>query len=122
MNRVRRSATIPLIMKIYTRQGDDGTSGLFGGSRGSKADPRLRCTGAIDELNAALGFAAAAIDEPAQAPIRRVQNELFVIGSHLATPPGASTASLPPMSDTMITHLEQEIDAADSQLPPLKNF
>lgn len=110
-------------MKIYTRQGDDGTSGLFGGSRVSKSDPRLGCTGAVDELNAALGWAAVVLQEPVLSQIRRVQNELFVIGSHLATPTGASvSASLPSISDQMITRLETEIDRADAQLPPLKNF
>lgn len=110
-------------MKIYTRQGDDGSSGLFGGSRVSKSDPRLACTGALDELNASLGWAAVVIQEPLLAMIRRLQNELFNIGSHLATPAGASVVtSLPILSDNLIQRLENEIDQAEAALPPLKNF
>lgn len=113
---------MPLDMKIYTRQGDDGTSGLFGGSRVSKSDPRLKCTGAVDELNAGLGVVAAGLEEPLRKPFRQIQNELFVIGSHLATPPGASTAGLPSIPESMITRLEEEIDRTEEQLTPLKNF
>jgi cob(I)alamin adenosyltransferase len=110
-------------MKIYTRTGDNGTTGLFGGERVSKADPRLECYGTIDELNAAIGLAAAGANEPILAQLQAVQNELFVIGSHLATPaasPGASR--LPVFEMGSITRLEAQIDAADAELAPLKEF
>src|SRR5881394_3798653 len=78
-------------MKIYTRTGDDGSTGLFGGGRVRKSDPRIECYGTIDELNAAIGLATAAVEADAGSPaayemrdsLRQVQHELFNIGSHL---------------------------------------
>lgn len=117
-------------MKIYTRTGDDGTTGLFGGRRVSKADARIECYGTADELNAALGLAAAGA-ETGSSPfpglvekLARIQNELFVVGAILATPPDdtrrlAQVAALDPSS---VARLETEIDAADAELPPLRNF
>ena len=72
-------------MKIYTKAGDDGSTGLIGGGRVPKSDPRLECIGAVDELNAAVGWAAVPASE-LTAKLRAVQNELFVIGSLLACP------------------------------------
>ena len=113
-------------MKIYTKTGDDGTTGLIGGGRVRKSDPRIDCYGTVDELNAALWMAAVAVDDgddDTRAELRRVQNELFVIGSHLATPEDSPrTASLPPLEESAIARLEMEIDAAESELPPLRNF
>ena len=112
-------------MKIYTRTGDDGTTGLFGGSRVSKADPRIECYGTIDELNAAIGLAAVVANGPAAklgSMLADVQNELFVIGSHLATPPGANASALPPVEEAVVTRLEQQIDDAEIDLPSLRNF
>src|SRR5438552_11937176 len=73
-------------VKIYTKTGDDGTTGLFGGRRVPKSDPRIKCFGTVDELNAALGLAASGSEPELAEKLARVQNELFVIGSHLATP------------------------------------
>ncbi len=73
-------------MKIYTKTGDDGTTGLIGGDRVRKSDARLECYGTIDELNAHLGLAAVTSQPSQQELLRQVQNDLFVIGSHLATP------------------------------------
>jgi cob(I)alamin adenosyltransferase len=110
-------------MKIYTRTGDDGSTGLIGGGRVRKSDPRIECYGTVDELNAALGLAAVAADAPVVARLRRVQNELFVVGSHLATPDTAPAAvHLPPLDDAMVARLEMEIDAAEGELPPLRQF
>jgi cob(I)alamin adenosyltransferase len=115
-------------MKIYTKTGDDGTTGLIGGSRVRKCDARLDCYGTIDELNAALGLAVVAAEsDPATADavtrLREVQADLFVIGSHLATPDESPhRANLPAIEDAMIGRLEMQIDAAESQLPPLRNF
>lgn len=111
-------------MKIYTKTGDDGTTGLFGGGRVRKSDARIECYGTVDELNAALGVAkvVAGEDEIGQA-ISRVQNELFVVGSHLSTPEDSpSTRSLPVLDDAMIGRLEMEIDSAEAELPALRNF
>jgi cob(I)alamin adenosyltransferase len=115
-----------VMTRIYTRTGDDGSTGLIGGQRVRKSDPRIECYGTVDELNAALGFVACAADVPLVEKLRRVQGELFVIGSHLAlaredaATPGS--VSLPALEDLMIDRLEMEIDAAQSQLPELRNF
>lgn len=110
-------------MKIYTRTGDDGTTGLVGGSRVRKDDPRIDCTGTIDELNAAIGLAGATAAPVLLEQLRQVQSDLFVIGSHLATPADSPhRSSLPPLDPQIVSRLENEIDAADAQLPPLRNF
>jgi cob(I)alamin adenosyltransferase len=111
-------------MKIYTKTGDDGTTGLFGGDRVRKSDARIECYGTVDELNAALGVAkVVAGSTPIGQAILRVQNELFVVGSHLSTPEDSpSTRSLPLLDDSMIARLEMEIDSAESELAPLRNF
>src|SRR5712671_1176204 len=107
-------------MKIYTRTGDDGTTGLFGGQRVLKNDPRLECYGTVDELNAAVGLVLAglpvAIEAELSPRLRVVQNELFALGSHLATPAGSTGAShLPPLTEGMVERLEREIDAAEAE-------
>ena len=113
-------------MKIYTRTGDDGTTGLVGGSRVRKSDARIECYGTIDELNAAIGLAAVGVEVSSLellAKLRQVQNELFVIGSHLATPDESPhKQSLPALEETMISRLEMQIDEAETQLPRLRNF
>ncbi|HUB25901.1 MAG TPA: cob(I)yrinic acid a,c-diamide adenosyltransferase, partial [Tepidisphaeraceae bacterium] len=110
-------------MKIYTKTGDDGTTGLIGGSRVSKSDPRIDCFGAVDELNAAIGLAAADQTGSFVEPLRAVQSDLFVIGSHLALPEGtAAPAYLPPIDEAMVSRLEMEIDEAETHLPALHNF
>ena len=77
--------------KIYTRTGDDGTTGLVDGSRRAKHDPRMDAIGEVDELNSALGFAALAVDGATLANLRRIQNDLFDLGADLATPGGGAT-------------------------------
>jgi cob(I)alamin adenosyltransferase len=112
-------------MKIYTKSGDDGTTGLLGGRRVRKSDERIECVGAVDELNAAVGMAAAAAGIVAAElvdPLKRVQDDLFVIGSHLAVEDAAAPAHLPPIEESMVGRLEMEIDAAEEQLLPLRNF
>jgi cob(I)alamin adenosyltransferase len=109
-------------MKIYTRAGDDGTTGLIGGGRVSKADARIDCIGAVDELNAAVGWVAVAGDSEWIARLRPVQNELFVIGSLLAWPDERPPAHLPPLEESSIGRLEMEIDMATEELSPLRNF
>lgn len=116
---------------IYTRKGDKGDTGLFGGARVSKAHPRVCAYGEVDELNSALGVARAALrDDPALASLdrglARVQAECFVIGALLATPAdqlgklGAPfDAGLPAGAPQ---RLETEIDAWDADLTALKTF
>ena len=110
-------------MKIYTKTGDDGSTGLIGGGRIKKCDARLDCYGTVDELNAALGLAATKAPAELVDRLRAVQNDLFVIGSHLAVPDGSPhAASLPPLDESIIARLEMQIDSADTALPPLQNF
>jgi len=116
---------------IYTRGGDKGETGLFGGSRVSKGNPRVAAYGEIDELNSALGAARAALrEDPAlgsvDAGLARVQAECFVVGALLATP-ADKLGKLSPPFDTGLPadaskRLEEEIDAWDKGLAPLKTF
>jgi cob(I)alamin adenosyltransferase len=109
-------------MRIYTRGGDDGTTGLIGGQRVSKAEARVACTGVVDELNAALGFGAVAAGDHIGRMLRQAQADLFVIGSHLAAPQEAAGQLLPPLDASMSERLEGQIDAAEAQLEPLRQF
>jgi cob(I)alamin adenosyltransferase len=110
-------------MKIYTRTGDDGTTGLIGGSRVRKDDPRIECSGTIDELNAAIGLAGVTARPELLQQLRKAQSDLFVIGSHLATPPDSPhRSSLPLLDPQIVKRLENEIDSADTELPSLRNF
>jgi cob(I)alamin adenosyltransferase len=109
-------------MKIYTRTGDDGTTGLFGGQRTGKSDPRLDCVGSLDELNACLGLAAASATEAAlPAELHAVQNDLFLLSTHLSAPEPIPS-QLPALDDSVIGRLEMQIDAAQNQLSPLRQF
>lgn len=110
-------------MKIYTRTGDDGTTGLIGGTRVRKCDARLDVYGTIDELNGLLGLAATVAPEEPREGLRRVQRDLFVLGSHLAAPDAPpDNPWLPPLEEQMVARLEMEIDRWTEQLPPLRNF
>ena len=110
-------------MRIYTRAGDTGTTGLFGGARVSKAHPRIECHGTVDELNAALGLCAVAGDASLIDKLRQAQSDLFLIGSHLAAAEQSNRkASLPKLDDAAVKRLEEQIDAAEEQLPALRGF
>lgn len=115
--------------KIYTRTGDDGTTGLVDGSRISKSDPRLHAIGEIDEANSALGVAICLLeaDEGQTALVtglRRIQNDLFDLGADVATPGQSFQPS--PMELRIVADqvewLELAIDAANAQLPALTSF
>ena len=113
--------------KIYTRTGDDGTTGLVDGSRAAKHAPRLEAVGAVDEANAVLGWAVLALDD--QADIERIQNDLFDLGADLATPLGNSGGDDFAPSDMVLRivpgqaeWLEGRIDAANESLEPLRSF
>lgn len=110
-------------MKIYTRTGDEGETSLFAGGRVSKAHLRLHTYGTVDELNSILGVVlAAGVEAEIETALQRVQAELFVVGADLATPLEAEAKWLTRVTADMIEYLEREIDAWESQLPPLKNF
>lgn len=110
-------------MKIYTKTGDDGTTGLIGGVRVAKNDPRIECYGTVDELNAAIGLAAVIAGTGLLEQLRAIQSDLFALGSHLAVHEQSSQRdALPRPDDSMITRLESQIDATTAGLPPLRNF
>ena len=110
-------------MKIYTKTGDAGETGLYGGTRVSKDTMRVEACGTVDELNACIGVARSQIqDTEIDVSLHRIQNELFDIGADLATldaHPKAESLRIPP---TLTPELEREIDRFEDQLPPLKNF
>jgi cob(I)alamin adenosyltransferase len=113
-------------MRIYTKTGDGGETGLFGGERVPKDHRRVMAYGEVDELNAALGVARAADPSDFEdALLQAIQRNLFIIGAELATPDPARLAkalSGPPIGETEVTVLEQAIDRLDTGLPPLKTF
>lgn len=116
--------------KIYTRTGDDGTTGLVDGSRLSKAAPRMAAVGDVDELNSAIGLAVAALDkegrDDASAILRRIQNDLFDLGADFATPLPTAQSSDPEWAlriiDGQVSWLEARIDALNEELAPLDSF
>ena len=108
-------------MKIYTRSGDEGETGLLGGSRIRKSSLRVNCYGNSDELNSVLGWCAAS-DSPLAEQIKREQSHLFTLGSYLASPPDSDTKHLPKFEESWILVLEEEIDSFEKDLPELKNF
>lgn len=111
-------------MKIYTKTGDGGDTGLFGGPRVKKSDPRVEAYGDVDELNAAIGLVRASVEAPdVDAQLALVQAELFCVGAELATPHGARARSaIPPVSPGWIERLEGAMDGWDAELPPLTRF
>jgi len=109
-------------MRIYTRKGDQGETGLLGGSRVSKSHARVEAYGAVDELNALLGLARAeSLPEEIDRVLGRLQEELLELGSGLAAPdPGKQTAT--PVGDSHITRIEDDIDRFEKNVAPLKHF
>ena len=111
-------------MKIYTKTGDAGDTGLFGGPRVGKDDLRVEAYGAVDELNAVLGLARARGGDPELASLlAAAQDQLFTVGASLATPPGAKArAAVPPVDPAWTAALEGAIDRFEAELPPLRHF
>jgi cob(I)alamin adenosyltransferase len=112
-------------VKIYTKTGDAGETALLGGKRVGKDDPRVEAYGDVDELNALLGFVVTQVqDEDTRALLRRVQSDLFALGSHLADPTGEVAARMPKtqLGPPDVERLEQAIDACDARLPALRTF
>ena len=136
-------------MPIYTGGGDDGTTSLFGGERVGKQVLRVELMGSIDELSAALGMAVAHLSDAATDPtsqpqraqgeiqsplpgerarvrvaplLQRIQSELFVMGADVATPQEPRAYTIPRITPAHADALEEAIDRADAQLPPLTDF
>jgi cob(I)alamin adenosyltransferase len=113
--------------RIYTRTGDDGTTGLGDGSRRAKHDARVEAFGAVDEANCAIGLARLETRDPAlaavEATLARAQNDLFDLGADLCAPPapGERDARLR-VAPSQVERLEREIDALNADLAPLRSF
>lgn len=118
--------------KIYTRTGDDGTTGLVDGSRVAKTDPRMAAIGEVDEANSAIGVAIVALVGQGGASdiataLTRIQNDLFDLGADLATPAATEDDFAPSemvlrIVPQQVTRLEAEIDAMNAHLAPLRSF
>lgn len=104
-------------MKIYTKTGDKGTSGLFGGQRVPKTHPRLEAYGTVDELNSLIGMLASQWPDAGD-ELNDIQRNLLTIGSHLASPSQTSST----LDVGAVLQLEQEIDAMSAELPELRKF
>jgi cob(I)alamin adenosyltransferase len=116
-------------MKLYTRTGDDGTTGLFGGDRVGKDDPRVEAYGTVDELNATLGLAAAACagDRPGQIRLREIigelQSRLFDLGADLATPQASKhRTKIVPIDAKDVSAVEAWIDEIEAGNEPMRSF
>ncbi len=111
-------------MRVYTKTGDDGTSGLIGGTRVEKYDLRLESYGTIDELNSWLGLIRSQqVDEPTNELLLSVQNNLFIIGARLASDgTRADLTEKLALNPVEITKLEREMDRILDLLPPMEHF
>jgi cob(I)alamin adenosyltransferase len=115
--------------KIYTRTGDDGSTGLVDGSRIAKSAALMAAIGDVDEANSLIGFAIAALDDSKMAArLTRIQNDLFDLGADLATPAAEGAAPFAPgemalrIIASQVDRLEGEIDAMNAAIPPLTSF
>ena len=122
--RTEQGGVLVKLTKIYTRTGDDGTTGLVDGSRVAKDDARLHAIGDVDEANSALGVAIVALDGEFGEALTRIQNDLFDLGADLATPgtdfnPSDMVLRVAP---AQVARLEREIDAMNAGMPPLTSF
>jgi cob(I)alamin adenosyltransferase len=106
------------LSKIYTRTGDDGTTGLANGERVDKADPRVAAFGDVDETNSALGLLLAepGLPQAITVSLTRIQHELFEIGAELSLPGYRTIAA------EHVAQLERDLDSLNEDLPPLKEF
>ncbi|PHR74671.1 MAG: ATP:cob(I)alamin adenosyltransferase [Lutibacter sp.] len=117
-------------MKIYTKTGDKGTTGLYGGTRVPKYHLRIEAYGTVDELNSYIGLIKdQKIDDISSKSLLRIQNELFTLGSMLATPTekevlnsGKERLNIPKITEESIQNLEAEIDTMNEDLPSMTHF
>ncbi len=108
-------------MKIYTKTGDDGTTGLQGGTRISKSNIRIQAYGTIDELNASIGLILSRkFDDELEKLLRDIQNDLFVVGSDLSNRDLSSKENR--VTSEMVENIEKNIDLLENDLPPITNF
>ncbi len=109
---------------IYTKSGDAGETGLFGGGRVPKDDARVDAYGEVDELNAAVGLARGAVlDRELDALAQAIQDQLFTVGSVLATPRGTKAAqAIPQVEPRWVAEMEAAIDKFDREIPALRSF
>jgi cob(I)alamin adenosyltransferase len=113
-------------LKIYTRSGDNGETGLSDGTRVPKSDPRIEACGDVDELNAWLGFAGSqpGLDEDVRKLLEHLQRDLLALGARLADPAGRAAKRLPKtaLTDADVTRLEAWVDRFDDELAQLRRF
>jgi cob(I)alamin adenosyltransferase len=110
-------------MKIYTKKGDSGTTGLIGGTRLPKHHIRIESYGNVDELNSYIGLIRDMNTNPeVTTQLLEIQDRLFTIGSHLAADPEKNSMKLPELHSSDIENLEKWIDAMDATLEPMKAF
>lgn len=110
-------------MKIYTKTGDQGTTGLFGGKRVSKSNIRINSYGTVDELNSWIGLLRdQEVNRKRANVLVEIQDRLFTVGSILATEPNNSKVKIPSLLASDIEYLEKEIDLMESELEPMKSF
>lgn len=108
-------------MKIYTKTGDDGTTGLIGNRRVKKSNPRIASYGMIDELNASIGIILSSkLGKDIRGLLTKIQNDLFVVGADLANPNLENKSNR--VTSEMISYLEKEIDRMDEKLSPITYF
>lgn len=111
-----------MAFRIYTKTGDKGQTALFGGRRVAKSHLRVDAYGTVDELNAFIGLLRDAVsDQHVRNLLETVQHRLFTVGAHLASDPDKSLPT-PDLLPADIALLENDMDAMDSQLPPLRHF
>lgn len=110
-------------MKVYTKKGDKGETSLIGGKRVPKYHLRIEAYGTVDELNSHIGLIRDhGINNRYKENLLKIQDRLFTIGSHLATGSANTKMKLPELKDDDIQFLEEEIDAMEDQLEPMKSF
>ena len=108
-------------MKIYTKTGDDGSTGLQGGTRVPKSHPRIIAYGVIDEVNSSIGIVLSEdLDNDLKNLLSKIQNDLFLVGSDLSNPDLKNDENR--VSDQMIDFLENQIDIFEEKLSPITNF
>ena len=129
MTKEKDNQPIIRINKVYTRSGDSGQTRLVGGEKRYKDDPRIEAYGTIDELNAHLGYCTELLKQSAEIQfeplikyLKTIQNELFNLGTQLASPESEKTGNLPKLSNNAIKGLEQGIDSANENLSELTSF
>lgn len=113
------------LVKLYTKTGDGGETGLFDGTRVAKSDPRVEAYGAVDELEAWLGAVRShRVDADVEAMLSKIQHDLFALGAILADPSHriAARVQKATLGPDDVTRLEQWIDTLDGALPPLRHF